>query len=425
MDYQGRRNLGTGPGVAQALDPVGKAESDRYNLEVTYHDPRLSEFWDVTLTTNYQDISNKLKLVLFPPGAFDGTYPDGMIANPSAYERHVRLNVSGFYSGFTNHLFRIGTGLHYGDQYRVEEIKNINPDRVLLDVTDTADVFTPEVRRGVVYGFLQDEWNFNNDWNLTAGLRLDNYSDFGTTINPRLALVHQINFDTTTKLLYGRAFRPPSFAELHNKNNPSTYGNKDLQPETINTYEWIVDYHPIARLNSRMGFFYYNMKNIIQFVKDPASTTRYTAQNLGERTGYGFEWETQWRWNNTAKVMLNYAFQKSHDETSNSNIGYAPQHQVYVRSDWNISNHWATTTQINWVVDRLRGAGDERSMINDYATVDFSLRYQTALKHWDFGLTSKNIFNTDAREPSPTPGYIPNDLPLSGRSVYLEIRHAL
>ena len=135
--------------------------------------------------------------------------------------------------------------------YKAAEIKNYNPDGspigALVDVSDTSDIFIPEKSRQVYYGYLQDEWRFITDWSLTAGLRLDKYSDFGSTINPRLALVWQSRYDLTTKFLYGRAFRPPSFAESFVVNNPVTLGNPDLKPETINTFEWVVDYHPCVK----------------------------------------------------------------------------------------------------------------------------------------------------------------------------------
>jgi len=55
---------------------------------------------------------------------------------------------------------------------------------------------------------------------LTFGIRLDKYSDFGSTKNPRPALVWNMNKELTGKLLYGETFRAPSFGELHFQSNP-------------------------------------------------------------------------------------------------------------------------------------------------------------------------------------------------------------
>ena len=426
--YMARRDLGTGAGGGEALDPRGREEADRLLLDTTYHNPQASEFWDTTLQVSYFNVSNRGNLVIYPPGAFNGAYPDGMIGNPDVYERHVRLNGSAFYTGFTNHTFRIGAGVYYGDLYKAAEIKNYNPDGspigALVDVSDTSDIFIPEKSRQVYYGYLQDEWRFITDWSLTAGLRLDKYSDFGSTINPRLALVWQSRYDLTTKFLYGRAFRPPSFAESFVVNNPVTLGNPDLKPETINTFEWVVDYHPSHVLNSKFSLFYYNMSDIIQFVPDPAPATTITAQNIGHQTGHGFEWEIDWRLSDTFKMTGNYAMQRSEDKQTGADSGYAPNQQLYLRSNWRFASNWVTSIQMNWVADRQRVAGEVRPAVGDYTLVDLTLRWQTNSSDWDVSLIGHNIFNIDAYEPSPAPGHIPNDLPLAGRSLFLEVRYA-
>ena len=44
---------------------------------------------------------------------------------------------------------------------------------------------------------------------------------------------------------------------------------------------------------------------------------------------------------------------------------------------------------------------------------------------WDFAFTVRNLFNADAREPSPAPGLIPHDLPLAPREYRFELSHQL
>jgi len=78
--YQGRRNLGTGSGIAQALDPQGYSSADRTNADLTYHNPDIATHWDVTAQLSYLDIVWQIfDDKLFPSGAFGGTYPDGFI----------------------------------------------------------------------------------------------------------------------------------------------------------------------------------------------------------------------------------------------------------------------------------------------------------------------------------------------------------
>jgi iron complex outermembrane receptor protein len=53
-----------------------------------------------------------------------------------------------------------------------------------------------------------------NNWSLTAGAGYNHYSDFGNTFNLRAALVWEARYDLTAKLMYGSAFRAPSFQEM-------------------------------------------------------------------------------------------------------------------------------------------------------------------------------------------------------------------
>jgi outer membrane receptor protein involved in Fe transport len=433
---QHRSDFGTGAGVAQALDPHGRFASDRWNADLTYHNPELTENWDVTAQLSYFDTSVTVQrnVLLYPPNAFGGTFPEGVIGNPEVFERHARANISGFYSGFDQHLLRIGMGFNYNSIYDVQEIKNyaLQPGRppvplqALTNVSDTSAIFLTPGNREDYFAFLQDEWNFAKDWELTAGVRYDHYSDFGNTVNPRFALVWETRHNLTTKLLYGRAFRAPSWAETRNINNPVSLGNPSLRPETINTIELAFDYRPVDKLRLGLNLFNYWWSDIIRFVPDPGATT-ITARNTGQQTGRGLELEADWHLTPALSLMGNYSFQHSIDESTNHDSGYAPRHKVYARVDWEFLPDWHLNPQIDWVIDRQRPAGDNRSDIGDYAWADLTLRRKHLLDHWEVAFSVRNLFNSDAREPSPagTPGnpaLIPNDLPLPGRYFYGEVR---
>ncbi|KFI22998.1 ligand-gated channel [Nitrosococcus oceani] len=439
---QRRSNFGNGAGVAQALDPNGRFASDRWNADLTYHNPEFfSKNWDVTAQLSYFNTSQEVErnVRLFPPGAdFNGApgidFPGGVIGNPEVFERHARFKVSTFYTGFEQHQIHAGTGMRYGDLYDVKEVKNYEfdfetglprPLGGLREVTgDLSQVFLRERDRKNYYVFLQDVWNFANDWEFTAGVRYDHFSDFGDTVNPRLALVWATRYNLTTKLLYGRAFRAPSFAELFNINNPVAIGNPNLDPETIETVELAFDYRPSNALRLALSLFHYRWDDIIQFVSDPGTSVN-VAENAGRQKGFGMELEADWALTSNFHLLGNYAFQHSTDEKTGKNAGHAPQHQIYLRGSWEFLPHWRLTPQFNWVIDRSRTASDSRPAINNYSIFDLTLRRTAIKRHWEVAFSVRNLFDSDAREPSPAgnPGaLIPNDLPLSGRSFFGEIR---
>jgi len=439
LGYQGRWDAETGAGVAQALDPAGSNKSNRFNADLTY-DLKSIEHWETTLQLSYFDTSAESDLVLYPPGAgFPSSpaifplnvFPNGVIGNPYVYERHSRFNVSTFYSGLRDHRIRLGAGVNYSDLYKIKNTKNFSilpggvpfPLGSVVDVTDTAPFIKPHDRTDS-YLFAQDEWSFTRDWSLTAGLRYDDYSDFGNTVNPRAALVWATTYNLTSKILYGRAFRAPSFAELYNINNPVLLGNPNLKPETIDTIEVAFDYQPIDKVRVGLNLFHYKMRDIIRFITDPSSATA-TAQNTGDQNGHGFEWEVNWKLSDALKLTANYAYQKSEDETTGEDAGNAPHHEVFANLDWRIERVWYVDPQITWISKRERVSGDPRPDLGGYTLVDLTLRRTSIANKFEIAASVRNLFDQDAREPSLSPGLISNDLPLPGRNFYVELRYTL
>ncbi len=435
LGYQGRRNVGSGAGAAQALDPQGYGDSDRFNADLTYDNPFFASDWEVTTQLSYFDVNTKYAFTLYPPSVTfpTGTFPQGLIGNPSAYERYIRFYAATVYTGFSNHRIRMGAGINEGRMYKAEESKNFDispgglpvPLGSVIDVSDDPTrVYIRPHARTVVYALAQDEWSFAPDWNFTAGVRHDAYSDFGGTTNPRLALVWQNSFTLTSKLLYGRAFRAPAFVELYNINNPVSLGNPNIKPETIDTLELAFDYRPTDSLRTGLNLFRYEMSDIIRFVSDPAPATSKTAQNQGTQDGYGVEWEMRWNVTRSVDIKANYAWQHSTDETGES-VANAPRQQLYAQTDWRFLPSWSVNTQINRVMGRERAVGDGRSAVADYTVVNMTLHRKNVMDGFDVGLIIHNVMDADVREPSPAPGYIRNDLPMPGRSIYVEFRYGM
>lgn len=430
---QDRSNLGTGPGIAQALDPEGKFSSRRVNADYGYRWSDLAEGLDVEARISYFNITQDPEndIVLYPPGAFDGDFPDGLIGSPGYKENQARFDLSAIYRGFSNHRIHTGIGTFWADLYEVTERKNFNPDfspkGSVVDVSDDpGEVWMPEEDRTNYYAFVQDEWQFAQNWQLVSGIRFDDYSDFGSTINPRAALIWATTDDITTKLLYGRAFRAPSLNELYVANNPVFLGNEDLDAETIDTFEIGVSHQITSQLLYGVNLFYYEIDDLINAV--PISgliATQY--KNAGQRTGHGGELEVTYQAFEDLSLQANYAYQTAKDEGTGQSVGEAPNHQVYTRADWSISPRWLFSSQLNWVGKQKRTAADQREPVSDYVTVDMTLRTRGLWQGLDLSLSVRNIFDEDVRDPSPFADPvppIPNDFPMPGRMVVGELSYS-
>jgi outer membrane receptor for ferrienterochelin and colicins len=430
--YQ-RREVGIGTGLAESLDPNGRVPESRLYLDFTYQNANLAPNWDISGVIGFYDIQEKPAkpgFLLFPAGAFGGAFPEGVVANPAHSERHSHATLSAFYTGFEYHRLRAGAGFRIEDLYQTTETKNYSqangsiplPLGRIVDVSGTPEVYLTPHKRNLAYVFAQDEWTIAKDWTLTAGVRHDRYSDFGTTTNPRLALVWDAAYNVVVKALHGRAFRAPSFAEQYNINNPVSIGNPNLQPETIATSELAFAWQPTDKLQTSLSLFRYRMGDIIRFVPDAGGAS---AQNTGDQTGSGLELEATWDATRTLRLSGSVSLQHSTDEASDQDAGLAPHQRLFARADWRFAPQWQLGATVNHVADRQRQPGDARPRIADYTTLDLSLRREQMASGWTVSGALLNLFNQDVREPSLAPGNIRFDLPLPGRTFHVQLQHKL
>jgi outer membrane receptor for ferrienterochelin and colicin len=431
MSY--RRSEGeTGQGINEALDPGARFPHHHGTVDLSWsHQP--SDAWELEgqVSYLYSDFRNPTYMHQYPPGAFGGLFPDGMLQKPELAEENARAQLTALYSGLENHRVRMGTGFYWGDIFKTTDAINYMlvpnnpiPQPVPLhDVSDTNEAFLPENQRTNSHVFIQDEWQLHEQWELTTGIRHDNYSDVGGTINPRLAMVWTPTPTLTTKLLYGEAFRPPASFELHARNNPVALGNPHLKPEELKSVELAMTWEPSSSLVWNINLYQFHINDFIDFVNDPGNTT-FTAQNVGQIKGRGVETELRHQINEKLQFLANYSYQHTRDRDTHAPLGLTPDSDASMKLTWQ-HGHWLLTPQIIWLGATRRQAGDTRSHLDGYTTVDLSVRNQLT-RNASLALIARNVFDADVREASRGPegsqttAAIPNDLPQAGRSLTLQ-----
>ena len=176
--------------------------------------------------------------------------------------------------------------------------------------------------------YAQDEITLLKNLTFNLGVRYDHYESFGGTFNPRLALIYTPFRDTTLKLLYGTAFRAPNvyerfFQGLGFKSNPN------LEPETIKTYELILEQYLGTHLRGTASAFYYTLDNLITQRTDP-NDDFLVFQNAGRLTAYGGALEMEGKWANGWIGRVSYAYQETKDQQTGARLTNSPRHLVKV-----------------------------------------------------------------------------------------------
>jgi outer membrane cobalamin receptor len=112
--------------------------------------------------------------------------------------------------------------------------------------------------------FAQQEWKLSNRWSAVLGLRFDRNGQFGHSVSPRLALVHQRSRQTVYKFVYGRPFRHPSSFEQDYSDGYTYLRAGPLRPETAQTLEASVEHKLHHLLTAILTGYHYRVSDLIQ-----------------------------------------------------------------------------------------------------------------------------------------------------------------
>jgi outer membrane cobalamin receptor len=223
-----------------------------------------------------------------------------------------------------------------GAEYRQPDLYKGDGSRTNLVTDATAPVqFFAEERRNIRGYFAQYEYRIApTDTSLIAGLRHDDYSDWGSHNSPRLGIIQPLNANNTFKLLYSEAFRAPSPAETVQNNN-AIISNPDLKPETAQTTEFIW-------INTRnSGFFSVALFNTviddaIIGVPSPVVSLRSFANDYMTTSGIEFEWLYQFNERWSLRTTATDIFNSSQDINTEASKLFSAA-LGYSLADWTVS----------------------------------------------------------------------------------------
>jgi outer membrane receptor for ferrienterochelin and colicins len=207
-----------------------------------------------------------------------------------------------------------------GAEYR----DNVRQNQENFDIFET---YLADERDSYYLGFfVNDEANLAEEFTLNIGARYDYFETFGGTVNPRVAAVYDPLERTTLKALYGRAFRAPNAYELYY--HDAWYSQKpggDLEPETINTYELIVEQYITDQIFGTVNGFFYQINDLITLVTDPEDDLL-IFRNAEEIEAMGVELGIEGRLDLGIRGRISYSYVETEDKEAGEVLTNSPRH---------------------------------------------------------------------------------------------------
>ena len=419
-------NFHTGAGIAEALDPSGLYDNRLQSLDLTYHD-LLDEQWEINGIASYSYVHQDGRSTLYPPGAFGGAFPEGVLYGLQDHENRQRIELSALRRAIGAHDVRFGIGELRDVFVLDQDLRNFVVRQGLIIPTGIygpgagvgdAPVIAPTTLEAR-FAYAQDAWLFAPDWRLTTGLRWDDYWSFGRTINPRVGLVWAVDPAVSVKLVYGTAFTPPGLTSTSSNGIFGGLGNPALRPERSRSLDLTTSIQRSA-LQADVTLFSYRDSDLIQLLPSNASVNGLEYYNEGQARGWGAESDLKYRLASGLSLSGTYAFHAfiGRDQDTDQEVVLAAKHQFTSEASIPFASQWSWQINSLSVLDRQRPVGDPRPDPRNYTLVGSDLAWHTVSDRVVIRVGARNLFNADARDGASSPQGIYYDIPLPGREVF-------
>lgn len=424
--YLHRDTKGQYIGMAYALIDDSVIIADNYWAEARYQRALTGRL--AAAFTLYADYYQQKPTIEIMPEGFAGAFPDGMIGRPLLKDRSVGSELQLDYAVSENNSLIVGVLYERMRQFDVKQEANFDPRTfppVPIDLGPVQDVssfanWNQNVTREIWAAYVQDEWRAARDLRLTAGVRHDHYSDFGSTTNPRAGAVWSFLENADLKLLYGRAFRAPNFVELYNRNNPVNIGNPGLKPEKIRTYEAGLELRLARTYKVEMNYFSSKIDDLIVW---DTSTSPALHVNAGKAEVDGVELALTGNHTPADYWKLTCTYQDPRDAATGSRLPFVPRQRAAGSLNVGITSRLNVHTDVLWTGSRPRSTGDARADMPSYTTVDLAVILKNFYKTFEIQGTVHNLFDEKFKDPdtSGAQQLAPDDFPREGRSAMIQV----
>lgn len=217
---------------------------------------------------------NLCTLVNSPEQEKGTAYPIPLQCRPSYALGSNSSTRGNFVRSLAGHDHRVEAGIQLSAQPLKSLYLNVGIDFEYLNLLQlySPDVWellgnppAPYFANWRLSGFTQAQYNLKNLVEFTAGIRFDYDQQFGFVFTPRAAIVLTPGYGLYAKLLYGRAFKAPSFQDRYYARYPDRYGNPNLKPEDGHTWEVQVGWYRRRLMAISVNAYVSRFTNLIEY----------------------------------------------------------------------------------------------------------------------------------------------------------------
>ncbi len=297
-----------------------------------------------------------------------------------------------------------------------EIIDNLRQDQG--SYTAVGNITTAVPGSSVIWAFYgQDEFAILHNLTLSAGLRYDDYSNFGGSTNPRVGLIYHVTHPTTLKALYGTAFRAPEPFELAPDYGIVYDSNPKLGPENIRSLEGIVEQELGRRFVLSGSVFQNRITALISSETNPADN-HLIYLNSGKVVANGMSVELGGQLAGGLQGRASYSYVNAEQPVPQQILPNSPQHLGKLNLSVPVAQRRLFASldgQYTSSAGTLAG-----NTLNGFSVCNFTLLGHALNQHVDVSASVDNIFNKkyfDPGRPEDTQDSIQQD----GRNFQIKL----
>lgn len=266
--------------------------------------------------------------------------------------------------------------------------------------------YTFEHRKGENFGvfdetrrvnsfFIEDQLRWEEIVTLTAGLRYDDDSDFGSETTYRAtASVRPPETGLRFHGSIGTGFKAPTFNELYFPD----FGNPELEAETSFGWDAGVSASLFDKLDADVTFFRTDIDDLITF-----DSTTFLAENIASASIHGIEASLSAEICEGLRSSAQYTWTDSENDETGAQLARRPKHSGSVDLFFEPIENLRGSISFLMVRDRIDSDGTD---MDNYERVDASVEY-TLLEYVTPFVRVENMFDEDYEEINgfTTPGF--------------------